>query len=98
MRIGTNGVDPWHNQNPRYAAYCIAQGADIPEERRALDATLYGGRWTRPYVMWIDQQTADWCEEAGVTRSAMGWHDHQQFDQWLIGRHPRPERLLRRRG
>jgi hypothetical protein len=49
-------------------------------------------------VMWIDQQTADWCEKTGITRSAMGWQDHQQFDEWLIGRYPRPERLLRRRG
>jgi hypothetical protein len=88
MRIGTNGRSPWKNQNPRYVAYCIAHGADSPQAQKSLDSTLHSGRWTRPYVAWIDQRTADWCEETGVIRFSMGWADHQRFDAWLAEKYP----------
>jgi hypothetical protein len=73
--------------NPRYLAYCVAQGACSVEEMKVRDLASYPGGMMTGYVCWLDAQWTEWRAERGVSPLAsLSRDDHREFDAWLADR------------
>ncbi len=73
--------------NPRYLAYCVAQGACSVEEMRVRDLAAYPGGKNTGFICWIEEQWTAWRAEFGVSsRASLSKDDHREFDAWLADR------------
>jgi hypothetical protein len=88
MKIGTNGVNPWRHQQPRYVAYCIAHGAKSPAEMMARDRKKHRGTPMAGFIAWNAHTLRDWCQERGYRQGWLGWKENQEYDEWLAKRYP----------
>lgn len=74
--------------NPRYAAYCIANGAADTEEMWQMD-----GNQGIPFMLWNERMLSQWKEQYRGQRPNAGvyeeYHlsdnDHPEYTAWLLG-------------
>lgn len=75
----------WEDVQPRYAAYCIANGAVTPDEMLERDRERYPGASGAGFVRWINQQSSKWCTARGLREGhRKSEQDHQDFTDWLL--------------
>lgn len=73
--------------NPRYLAYCKAQGEPDPDKMMERDGELYPGGVMTGYIVWIGSMWMEWKDEnkkfySGDLRTPSD-SDHDLFDAWL---------------
>lgn len=71
--------------NPRWLAYCAANGRS-PDAQAAHDEEAWpGGRMTG-YILWISAKWREWCDLVKLPRGHyMGPVEHKAFDVFLWG-------------
>ena len=69
-----SGLD---NLQPRYRAYCIANGASSKDEMWARDGNGV------PYILWISGKWEEWDKLVGHNGKVHSEEDHAAFDTWL---------------
>lgn len=70
--------------NPRYLAYCRAQGCAAPEAMLALDEERYPGGRMAGFMLWIGERWRAWKQAVGLGRDAiLGEAEHAAFDRWI---------------
>lgn len=72
--------------NPRYLAYCAAQGVATPEAMLAQDDERWPGGRMAGFLLWISDRWAAWCAARGRSARDMEFlsdDDHRDFTDWL---------------
>lgn len=74
---------PFSEVNDRYRLYCLAHGADSPEEMERIEADATGPG--KPiFLLWVTENMYEWKQLKGLGRDyAMTEADHVEFDSWL---------------
>jgi hypothetical protein len=80
-------VDPFKHVQPRYVAYCIAQGAASAAAQEQNDKARWGARWMVPFTMWLSGETRQWCRETNTSPAGMSWREHAELTEWLTARY-----------
>ncbi|MEZ2310787.1 hypothetical protein AB6809_29505 [Paraburkholderia sp. RCC_158] len=88
MRFIPPRVDPFKHVQPRYVAYCVAQGAASAAAQEQVDKARWGHRWMMPFAMWLSDETRQWCRETNTPPAGMSWTEHAAFTEWLTARYP----------
>mgnify|MGYP000899229991 FL=1 len=76
-------TDPFSEVNDRYRLYCLAHGADSPEEMERIEADATGPG--KPiFLLWATENMYEWKRLKGLKRDhVMTEADHSEFDSWL---------------
>lgn len=69
---------------PRYLAYCAANGLE-PEEMLGKDRERYPGGYMTGFLLWIPQMWKKWDELTGRGDLSLpkSRKDHRDFTRWL---------------
>lgn len=78
----TSGV-AFGTYQPRYVAYCVAQGRD-PDAQLAHDSEAWPGGCMCGFMLWIGERWNEW-EKLFGKRPIKGPDVHAAFDKWLNG-------------
>jgi len=68
---------------PRYVAYCVAQGRD-PDAQLAHDQEAWPGGCMCGFIVWIGERWQQW-EKLFGRKPIKGQQEHDDFDAWLNG-------------
>lgn len=73
--------------NPRYLAYCVAQGVDDPEKMLEKDRERWPGGVMLGFSLWIQSMWQEWYASIGVGHlkryDQRFYQNHAAFDRWL---------------
>ncbi|MBB6306261.1 hypothetical protein [Xanthobacter tagetidis] len=68
---------------PRYVAYCIAQGRK-PEDQLQHDRVRWPGGKMTGFILWLREMLQVYAAEPGRYSLSAGIADHDHYDAWLL--------------
>jgi hypothetical protein len=87
FEVFTPMAESW---NPRYLAYCVAQGVDDPSAILEMDRKRWPGGVMCGFLLWIGTMWSEWYVSIGKSHLSYYdrrfYQDHAAFDRWLKGR------------